>query len=283
VVPPPVWPRRRAAREAAERRFSRTLMDAAPADVDLVWERHSAPCDGPMRWCRERGIPRWLEVNAPVCLERALTDPLGAPRWANRIEGDSVRSADRCLVVSRWLVPWADALGAKEVLHLPNGTDARPIARQNRPENPVLAFFGSCQPWHRLDRLPALLEAVPHATALVVGDGPAPPPRHPRIAHVGPGNAASMVHVDVGLVLGGHPWVNPLKIADYRAIGLPVVSVPVGDAALAIGEGGTVVPWGPLFPQAVRDWIGASPRAHVRSWDDVVADAFQSAQGLSRG
>ena len=85
--------------------------------------------------------------------------------------------------------------------------------------------------------------------------------------------------MDVGVVLGGLPWVCPLKMLDYRSQGVPVVAVPVGDTpALADHLGGHVVPWGDAWPDAVRRALQATPRVAHRSWEDVVEEAFDAPQ-----
>jgi hypothetical protein len=81
--------------------------------------------------------------------------------------------------------------------------------------------------------------------------------------------------MDVGVVLGGLPWVCPLKLFDYRALGLPVVSVPVGDTPhLADAMNVQVLAWGEEWPDAVRAAWHRDRTPSVRRWSDVVAEAF---------
>lgn len=265
-------------------------MALAPSGVDLVWHRHALHDGAVDDWCRRHRVPRWLELNAPLTLERDLLDPLGARARAHRAEVDSVRGADRVFAVSHWLLPWARALGAERVHWLPNGTALPPHdpGRRRRAraalglEGLVLGHVGSCRPWHRLERMTHLLDALPHATGLLVGDGPARP-QHPRLRQLGfrsdPDEVADAVAaMDVGLVLGGLPWVHPLKHIDYRSQGTPVLTVPVGDAPhLAETLGGTVRPWGPRWPVDASTLAQAARRPQRRSWDDVLDDAFRAA------
>jgi len=267
-------------------------MALAPSGVDLVWHRHALHDGAVDHWCRRHRVPRWLELNAPLTLERDLLDPLGARARAHRTEVDSVRGADRVFAVSHWLLPWARALGAERVHWLPNGTALPPHdpSRRRRAraalglEGLVLGHVGSCRPWHRLERLTRLLDALPRATGLLVGDGPARP-HHPRLHQLGfrsaPAEVADAVAaMDVGLVLGGLPWVHPLKHVDYRSQGTPVLSVPVGDARqLAETLGGTVKRWGPRWAGDASALAQAPRRPQRRSWDDVLDDAFRA--GLS--
>jgi len=252
------------------------LMAQAPTQVDLVWHRHALHDEAVGAWCRRHGLPRWLEVNAPLTLERALLDPLGRPRRAYRAEVRSVRTADRVWVVSRWLEPWARAHGATAVHWLPNGSALQPPPppRAKNPA-PVIGFVGSGRPWHRLDRLAPLLDALPEARAWVVG---AQAPAHPQLRHVpfAPDPSSAVAQMDVGVVLGGLPWVCPMKVFDYRSQGVPVVAVPVGDTPhlAARMDGIEVVPWGDAWPEAVRAAARRTRTRTTRSWDDVVAEAF---------
>ncbi len=292
TLPVPRWRRRRRSREGQETRHAASLMAQAPAGVDLVWHRHALHDGAVPDWCRRHHVPRWLELNAPLTLERDLLDPLGARARARRAEAASVRRADRVFAVSRWLLPWARALGAERVHWLPNGTSlpAHDPSRRRRVrtalglEGLVLGHVGSCRPWHRVERMPALLDALPGATGLLVGDGPVKP-QHPRLRQLGfradPRDIADAVSaMDVGLVLGGLPWVHPLKHVDYRSQGTPVLSVPVGDTpSLAETSEGRVLPWSASWPSEAAA-LATKPRRHEhRSWDDVLRDAFRA--GLS--
>jgi len=282
TAPPPPRHRPRWVREIAEVRHSRRLLRDAPDDIDLVWERHSLHADGGWRLAQRRGIPRLLQLDAPLSLERALRDPVALPWLARRLERASLRHADKVLAVSRWLVPWARGQGARDVRHVPNATlPDPPPPLHGRGEGLVIGYIGSCQRWHELDRLPALLGHLPEARALVIGDGPCPPPHHPRIDHV-PACAdprPALRHVHVGIAPGRPPpWVCPLKLLDYRAMGLRIVSTDVGDSRELVGDAGEVLPVGAgpaTWARAIRRQAAAAPPAPwVRTWDHVVAETL---------
>ena len=265
-------PGRGPAREFAD---ARRLLALCPRDVDLVWARHALYTDAAPRFARAIGAPCWLEVNAPLTLERDLE---GGAKWrfaVEALERHQIAAADRVLAVSRWLVAWATSVGGRRVNWLPNGTDTPPATKPRpRRDGLVLGFVGSCAPWHRLDRLPALLELLPDAHGRIIGDGAAVP-RHPRLTAARATDvAAALDAVDVGVLLGTRPWACPLKIADYRARGVPVLSVPFPGADAVIGEGGLSLPFGPEWATAARRLAAAPPRPFVRSWDHVVAEAF---------
>lgn len=279
-VPPRRWgwlPRR--FRERGEAFDGRRLLRAAGVH-DLVWERFSGFGDG-----RGAAALRVVEVNAPVARERVAAGRLYDPRYAARREREILTSADRVLAVSRWLATWAVqevGVAAERVLHVPNGVERRvgdrdATRRRLGLDGPVLGFVGSMKPWHGVERLPALLDALPGFTALVAGDGPVEVPRHPRLRALGrvaPRDLADVVAaMDVGLApyrADAPPWFCPLKVLEYRAQGVPVVAADVGDCRAL---GAVIVD--------DDDWVGAihaaleQPRVPwVRGWEQVVAEAL---------
>ena len=225
----PSWAREIAETSSARRLMGKAVRDFAP---DLIWERHALCVDAGLRLQQRRGIPRVLELNAPLLRERSRID---WRRRATRMTRASVRGATRVAAVSRWLTDYARLHGAGpgQVLHIPNGTEVTPGAG---PPDPglVLAFVGSFRTWHHLHRLLPLVEALPEAEIRLFGQGPAAPPDHPRIRRMGRvpvsqlGNALARCHVGIHFVDPSRPWPCPLKVLDYLAAGLPVVSDPEG-------------------------------------------------------
>jgi len=261
---------------------------------DLIWERHSLFVDAGMRLAARLRVPRVVELNAPLSIER---ESVRDRRRAVRVERASLQAADRVLAVSRWLADWACEQGCAtdRVLHLPNGTDVVPGDRASARarlmlEGLVVGFVGSCRPWHRLSALPAILDALPEATALVVGDGPSPPPPHPRIRHLGlvePSELPDLLAaMDVGLAPASdarRPWACPLKVLDYRAAGVPIVGTDMGDTARLVGPMDPIL--SDLDPQTWAEAIrraAQSPRtSRRRSWDAVVEQLVQNAEWMS--
>lgn len=270
-------------RERGETWDARALVRRVPKPIDRVWERHALFVDAGMRLARERGIPRVVELNAPLSLERT---GVRRKRYAARVEAESLRSADRVLAVSRWLVDWAVELGCEpdRVVHCPNGTDVGAGDRERGRlalgvDGPVAVWVGSCKPWHGLERLVPLAEAHPQWTVVVAGTGPTPVPAHPRIRAVGRVVGAALddllAAADVGLSTTDPavmPWVCPLKIVDYRAAGLPVLATPAGDSAeLVAGHGQVTLDWS---ERGLLGRVAACGRSVARrSWADVVAEA----------
>ena len=279
----PGWPTFGARyRELNEIRVARTVVGLCRAQrPTLVWERHALysvtgtllPAD----------IPRVLEVNAPLARERRMFESLTFPWLGGATEAMALRSASRVVTVSSWLVDWARSEGANDVRHVPNGVQPHLGDREGTRRRLgldgqlVLGFLGSMKPWHGVERLPELLDAIPEAVGLCVGDGPIKI-SHPRLRCVGqvPEREVAdyVAAMDIGLAPYGPdapPWFCPLKILAYRAQGTPVVASDIGDCRLLTGEGGTC---GPELVDAIRCWAGRRAAVNVRSWDDVVREAL---------
>ncbi len=286
----PGWPSwlasRRDHREVwAARRVATAAANMAP---DLVWERYSLFSDAGRRVMSATGC-RWiLEVNAPLVDERLRYEEVRRLAWARGWEKDVLRSAPEIIAVSGWLTEWLRDLGCRNVRHVPNGVadivgdrDAT-RARLGISDRFVVGFLGSMKPWHGVHRMAAVLDAIPDAVALIVGEGPVAL-THPRcinVGQVGEAEAADLVAaMDVGLApyaADAPPWFCPLKVLAYRAQGTPVVATAIGDCHAMTGSGGTV-----LLARASDDdlisaclaWRGRRAARTVRTWREVVREA----------
>ena len=272
----------------AARRIARAAIADPPT---LLWERHSLYSDAGWKVHTATGAPWILEVNAPLAEERLRYERLRRPDHARAWERDVVAAAPRVIAVSAWLADWARALGARDVRHVPNGVDpgtgdrAGARAAMALEDSFVLGFFGSGRPWHGVGRLAELLDAIPDAVGLVVGEARV---EHPRARHVGVVTEARardlVAAMDVGLAPYGRdapPWFCPLKVLAYRAQGTPVVAADVGDTSSLVGAGGTVLPTWNLDDavDACRVWRGRRPPPWVRGWDAVVREALGEYDG----
>ncbi len=282
-LPPRRWPSW--LREHGETWDSRALAQRAVASArpDILWERHTLFGDGGRREAERRGIPRLVELNAPLSLERP---GVRGVRRAERLERENLQRADRVIAVSEWLADWAVQQGVSpaRVRHVPNGTSLTALGRRDATRRRlgltglVVGFVGTHKPWHGLGGLPAVLESVPEATALVVGDGPAPVPDHPRLRRVPwtpPGALADLVAaMDVGLVPyppSAPPWFCPLKVFDYHSQGVPVVASPHPSSSLADI---TVQHGSRGWATAIREAACLPRRRVLRSWEQVVQEAL---------
>lgn len=277
-------------------RDTEALLASALADgwrPDWIWERHTDRGDAGRRAAARLGVPRLVELNAPIAAERAW---LATRRPDRRIESRERRSlcaADRVIAVSGWLARWAiEAMGCSpaRVRHVPNGIEpggpgnGRAVRAAHGLSGRVVGFLGSVKPWHGADRLPAILDVLgPHWTGLILGDGPTSIPAHPRLQHLGRlPDAVVADHVaalDVGLVPSPRhapPWFCPLKILQYRAQGVPVVASDTEAHRQLIGTGGVVLDSEDpgAWAAAIERQVLRRPPPWIRTWDQVVAEAF---------
>jgi glycosyltransferase involved in cell wall biosynthesis len=274
----------------ARRLVTRALRDFG--EPDLIYERHALFCDAGARAAAQLGVPRVVELNAPLALERARYGDLRDRELAAAVERASLRAADRVVAVSGWLARWAihDAgCDPARVRHVPNGVAARPPGDRDATRSRlglsglVIGFLGTMKPWHGADRLLAMLDALPQATLLLAGDGPAPPPAHPRaiaLGRVAPADVPDVVAaMDVALApyaADAPAWFCPLKLLDYRAQGVPIVAADVGDCRALVSDAGEVVP-----TDDVEAWVAAIERQAarraapwLRSWERVVDESL---------
>ena len=105
---------------------------------------------------------------------------------------------------------------------------------------PLLGFFGLLAPWVDTGLLQETAKAFPDASLILIGPAwsQSTPPSEPANLHwLGPRSYAELprlaAHFDVGLVPFRQDrltaYVNPLKVLEYMALGLPIVSTPLPD------------------------------------------------------
>ncbi|MFA5976380.1 MAG: glycosyltransferase [Elusimicrobiota bacterium] len=112
-----------------------------------------------------------------------------------------------------------------------------PEEMKNLPR-PILGFYGLLAPWVNADLLIQVAQAFPRASVVLIGpewsDYKAPKGA-PNLHWLGPRSYTDLpryaAHFDVGLITFKQDRltasVNPLKLLEYLALGLPVVSTPL--------------------------------------------------------
>lgn len=243
---------------------------------DLLYERLSAFAGGGTDLARRLGVPRLVEVNAPVIAERAGYQGVANVGVGERLERRALDGA-HVLAVSEALAAWARSRGAASVHVVPNGVDvarfahdpaaaARTRAALGIEEARVVGFAGSLKPWHGVDVLLAaaarLSTARPDLRVLVVGDGPERTRLESIAAALLPGrvvftgaipNAAIPAHL-AAFDVAAAPYVapagsvgfyfSPMKVVEAMAAGRPVVASRFPSIEALLAGFGRLVPPG---------------------------------------
>jgi glycosyltransferase involved in cell wall biosynthesis len=299
----------------------------AHGPYDLVYERHALWSAAGMTLARQQGIPGLLEVNAPLLEEtatfRSLVDQPTAERQVRRAFAD----ASALLAVSGGVARYLDGFPAAsgKVHVVPNGVEPERFAvtdRVPRAEDPVVVgFVGSLRPWHGLDGLVRAMALLARdgvaARLLIVGRGPERERLEALAAELGitdsiewtgvlPESRVPPALARMDIAVAPYPalpdfYFSPLKLFEYMAAGLPVVTTTVGDLPQLVDDGRTGVLTPPDEPVALARAIaalaadpercrrlGTAARARVierHSWQATAARILEIARraGPARG
>jgi glycosyltransferase involved in cell wall biosynthesis len=281
----------------------------AGGPFDLVYERHALFAHAAMEFAASRGVPGVLEVNAPLIDEQVRHRSLARREEAERSARRAFAAAGLVAAVSPPVAAYARARGAASgrVAVVPNGVDPSRFPERLAPRGPfTVGFVGTLKPWHDVDTLVdavARLRAGPVAEArlLIVGDGPERGTLAERCAALGLNDAVTFtgavaasevpgwlarLHAAAAPYRHGEPfYFSPLKLYEYMAARLPVVTSRVGHLGEVVeaGRTGLLVPPGDAAALAgalarlagdarLRARLGAAARAEVvahHGWDRV--------------
>lgn len=238
---------------------------AAAGEVDVIYERYSLGHRAGLDVAVASGRPLVLEVNAPLVAEATTHRPGTVAANAATVEVELLRRADLVITVSKPLARWVDDhrhSTDRAALTLANGFQPTWFAKPAEPQNDgPLVFLGHPKPWHGAARLPWLLRALADRghdpTLLIIGGGTGIDPIKAQAQALGvagriditgplPPEQATGLLTDGCLGLAPYHrqepfYFCPLKVVDYLAAGLPVVSTDQGDIAELVRGAGVLV------------------------------------------
>lgn len=238
----------------------------------LIYERLSLFAGDGGTLATRLGVPRLVEVNAPVAAERSRQFGLERRELAESLERRALTGAT-VVAVSQPLVDWSLARGAVRADVMPNGADvdrwdperARDAAAQVRQAYglegmEVVGFVGSLKPWHGvevlLDAARQLAAHRPRLHLLIVGDGPQRSLLQARVTGILAGRVhftgavpSEMVPDYVGAFdVATAPYLptdrfyfSPLKVVEAMAMARPIVASRFEPVVDMLGEAGLLV------------------------------------------
>ncbi|MBO0710049.1 MAG: glycosyltransferase family 4 protein [Acetobacteraceae bacterium] len=215
-------------------------------EPDLIYERYNLYFLAGALLARRRGLPLYLEVNAPIAAERTEHSGLRLRRLAHALERRVWLAADRILAVTAVLKEGIAGQGVDpgRIEVIPNGIDpacfpeVRPSSEASDPV--VLGFVGFVRAWHGLDGVIAALaghEGPPSVRLVVVGDGPARADLEAQVGTLGVRDRVAFTGIapreeipgivsrfDIALQPRVVAYASPLKVFEYMAAGRAIVA-----------------------------------------------------------
>ena len=168
--------------------YSQAMLDAAAGrSADFVYQRYQLGAYAGLELARRLKVPLVLEFNgSEIWVERHWgSGHLRLGGLLERLERRNLRAASLVVVVSEPLREQVLAQGVRpeRILVAPNGVDVAALAEYRRdepaawrrriglPDAPTVGFIGTFGLWHGVKLLPALVERVPGARWILIGDG----------------------------------------------------------------------------------------------------------------
>jgi ATP-binding cassette subfamily B protein len=278
---------------AANRGLQLALRQAS--SFDLIYERYSLWSYGAIAHAKANGVPSLLEVNAPLIEEQSKYRDLINRPTAERIANYVFTQASELLAVSNGVAGYLESfpINSNNIHIVPNGVDpdrfrpdvAPAIAKEHGTF--TVGFVGTLKPWHGLDMLIKAFELLHRSNSmarlLIVGDGPMRGELEAEITKrsledavklvgsVYPGEVPSwLTSMDVAVAPYSQSedfYFCPLKVYEYMAAGLPVVSSRVGQLESLVYQGVTGLlcqPGNPRELAASLNYLQNNPELQTR-------------------
>lgn len=238
-------------------------------------------------------------IDAP--LHFAPVPPRLVPQWESIL-----RKADRVVVTSEKLRGLAKSGGAPDATLVGNGVDvarfrdaeSHPAPLPGDPRAPVVGYVGSLHAWFDVPLVAALARAIPEARVVLVG--PAHPLTAEELRRAAPPNlhwAGPRPYGEIPSILGAFrvgliPFlrtplteaVNPVKLYEYAAAGVPCVTTRFSDEVDRWGEVARVADTTDAFIREVRvslaapeDRVSLRAFASRHDWDEIARRFVQVA------
>lgn len=243
-------------------RFSKVMAGAGFARPDLLWMEPGAPLLALLE-----GVPHGVSVYRMCDDTSAFPE---TPRSFSRMEQEVCAKVDLVVATARSLERRARSYKARSVLYLPNACDPDPFQARVASEpadlsgirGPRAIYAGALDSWLDLDLLDEAARRLPRWSFVLIG-----PSRidlsglltRPNVRWLGPRAysqlGAYLASADAGIV----PFklealthaIHPIKIYEYCAAGLPVVSTPM-EETVAMGAPVLLADGGEAFAAALE-------------------------------
>jgi len=195
-------------------------------------------------------------------------------------EARIAQRVDRVVVTAPRLIPYARQLGARTVRAVGNGVDLghfrRPApfpAEYHQIPAPRAVFVGNVAEWFDAELLAAVARRLPTVSFVIIGPGSRARQRLPVLPNLHllgprpyPSIPAYLQHAQAGLIpfdVAGYPElvaaVNPIKLYEYLACGLPVVATHWPQLE-ALGSPAALCSGADAFAAALREGLAAGER-----------------------
>lgn len=207
------------------------------------------------RWLKQKGMTKYF-IYDDVDYFPGFATGLRSRAIAGQ-EKKGIRSADSVICVGHNLAELRQQQGAKKVSVIPNGVEVKSYTIPPNPGShpPTLVYVGSLEEWAgvhlALEAMPMILQKMPDFRFWVLGDGSAylrlvdlskKLNLHESVTFFGKKSPVELpqyfAESDIAVItpVPSQLWeyASPLKLFQYMASGLPVISTDIGELAVLV-------------------------------------------------